>query len=1132
MRKYGWVTALCTALLAHTGLASEVKLGDKGWEINSSDSGKVVIGYPKIGTSGKLIGPGDATVHGKAAVMSYDNGAQLRIEEQAEGVYRCHFQSLPDSVQSFRMESKLPISFAGKASWRINNQEQPFPVEYGGKPALFQGDAKRLSITGSNGDGFAVIMDYGFMKLQDNRQWKNNSFLWFTASAMPRSRAGEAYRTVRIANTPDGMPAAAAPKPASKAADVPASTKLAFAFGEKKSEKKLFINAGVAGNFETSLPWFADVKGGQPTDAQLSADGRTLSFKYPVGGSGKITLNDTESVTVSFADLPEQAGKVRMKTTIPGLFKSGGKYAIGGAGPNEFPQDKPEKPFLFQGHTTEAFSLLHSNGAGFAISGFGPGTFQQLQDNREWNNGTFTWWFSLPLPAGNPTPGFTLKLASPVGGSVAIKPQLDRFGQVIAKDFPEKITSEEQLQADVAADRAYYASLQPPALDRFGGLPGSGEKYGLKKTGFFHVEKIGNTQVLVDPDGNLFFQLGICVLGTPGDDYTLVKGREGIYEWLPARKDPTFRTAWRPKSDGIFSFYLANRIRKYGEPFERAAFYAETIERVRKWGFNSAGAWSETPPEVGELIRQRTFPYTPFLPSLGKASQVMYRVWDAFDENIEQIMDAAFSQLAEQADDPQVIGYFLVNEPRIQNLPRIVPGLKASESPSKARLVRMLQEKYGTIVAYNEAWGAKAARFDDLKETPLVVSTRQAGADMAEFYAAFLDRRYSLVHKYLRKYDPHHLLIGDRWMVDTANSEVLMRTAGKYYDIISVNYYTGGVDKDFLKRLHDWSGGRPLLLSEFYYSSGDQGLQVGGRGMTTQTERGLAYRNYVEQAASTGFVVGIQWFSHLDQSATGRYFQGFNGEGAANGLVNVADRPYKAFLAEVMKTNYSIYPVLMREKAPFVFDDPRFTPRAGGRKGVGVSRMTKPVVLDGGSEDWPTVPGTRVDANGLIWGKNADNLEGTFRLGWDDTNLYLFAEVVDPTPMQNGLSNAKVWASDCIELFVGSENLDEGGLLQFGDRQVMLRGAKAGGELAAALIANAPRKYEAQVTVVPGLDGKSYAMEAAIPFEALGFMPKPGREILFDLCINDGTGGARRAIAWNGTARKERGAWGKARFMK
>ena len=115
----------------------------------------------------------------------------------------------------------------------------------------------------------------------------------------------------------------------------------------------------------------------------------------------------------------------------------------------------------------------------------------------------------------------------------------------------------------------------------------------------------------------------------------------------------------------------------------------------------------------------------------------------------------------------------------------------------------------------------------------------------------------------------------------------------------------------------------PLLLSEFYYSAEDQGLR-GGNKVDNQTERGLAYRNYVEQSVDTGRVVGIEWFLALDQACTGRFFEGYNGEAANTGLVNVADRPYKEFLAEVMKTNDAIYEVILGTSAPFAFKDPRF----------------------------------------------------------------------------------------------------------------------------------------------------------------------------------------------------------------
>lgn len=93
----------------------------------------------------------------------------------------------------------------------------------------------------------------------------------------------------------------------------------------------------------------------------------------------------------------------------------------------------------------------------------------------------------------------------------------------------------------------------------------------------------------------------------------------------------------------------------------------------------------------------------------------------------------------------------------------------------------------------------------------------------------------------------------------------------------------------------------------------------------SRSERGLAYRNYVEQSAALGFVVGIEWFTLIDQAVTGRWFQGFDGERGNTGVIAVTDRPWKVALGEMMKTNYDIYKVWFGERPPFKWNDPRFS---------------------------------------------------------------------------------------------------------------------------------------------------------------------------------------------------------------
>jgi hypothetical protein len=361
----------------------------------------------------------------------------------------------------------------------------------------------------------------------------------------------------------------------------------------------------------------------------------------------------------------------------------------------------------------------------------------------------------------------------------------------------------------------------------------------------------------------------------------------------------------------------------------------------------------------------------------------------------------------------------------------------------------------------------------------------------------------------------------------------VVRTAGKYLDVVSANYYTYELETGFLKRIHQLSGGRPVLLSEWHYGATNQGLSGGAREVRDQRERGLAYRNYVEQAASLGFVIGQEWFSYLDQPLTGRWFQRDNGEKGNIGLVNVADRPYKEFLSEATRANFGVYDVLLGKKAPFRLEDPRFSGTLGGNRVVLVPRTLPNMTINGAQDNWPGLPAERITR--LVSGTNPENekpASADFRLAWDDINLYLFIQVKDPTPMQNPNTGDGIWQGDSIELFSGADKLNEGGALQFGDRQILLS-AQKGPDGYRSFFNNAPKQLNVKMVAVRNVAGDGYTLEAAIPWAGLGFNPRENQEILFDLGFNDTTSG-RRQFMWNGGARNsgDRGAWGRARLVK
>jgi len=730
-------------------------------------------------------------------------------------------------------------------------------------------------------------------------------------------------------------------------------------------------------------------------------------------------------------------------------------------------------------------------------------------------------------------------IAPPTAAPLPVPPQVDRFGQAWAKEYPGKIHYETELHESVQAEQTWLASFPALHRDPWGGLAGSREKYGLKATGFFHVAKAAGHDVLVTPDGNVFFQLGVCGL-MPLDDFTYVEGRESAYEEIPARTGD-FASAWLPDHPAVVSFYLVNWIRKYGNAFDPETWTAQYIRRLRAWGFNSGGAWSR-PTRTG--IREK-FPYARMLPlnttpALAELPGT-HGLFDPFADGVAAAIDRLFAErLVPEKDNPLLIGYFLGNEQLFENIPKLVPSLK-SDSAAKRRLVQFLREKYdGNIDAFKVAWGltAPVLSFEALTDTALPLATAPAAGDMKVFMELFIDAYYRILAEAFRRHDPNHLLLGSRWQPGTANNESLVRIAARYVDVISVNYYTYAIETPFLDRLHAWSGGRPMLLSEWYYGCTNEGLG-GGKEVASQRERGLAYRNYVENTAVLPYVVGHEWFIYLDQPITGRFLPGsprkYDGEGNNTGLVNVVDQPYRDFIAEAAKTNARIYDLVLGGAQPFEFDDPRFATRGrgGASKVINIPRAEIAMKIDGVMNDWPGQPGEPVSGRNMVIGKNAGSLGADFRLCWDESNLYLFVQVKDAIPAMNKNPATKYWSGDAIELFIGGEAPSEAGFPRFTDCHILL--AATTDALAPFHVEGVSLQPDLRVAVATNVSGDGYAIEACLPWSALAIAPVGGREFLFDLGVDDSADGVTRdrQLMWNGNERNssDRGAWGRARLI-
>lgn len=875
------------------------------------------------------------------------------------------------------------------------------------------------------------------------------------------------------------------------------------------------IDGGAMGKFTLLYPKFTPPGGANvKPEVKLVNDSRAEISFLAEGTPVVVLTRDGDTVTGTMTT--KSAGKLYWEMHIPIMFAGTGFFSFGTNGEKKpFPKDLPEKPHLLQANGN-ALQLFDGNSDCSVSIRIDPGAYWQLQDNRAWK------WkiFQLSLLQDVYENHRDQKISFYFGAEQpeVAKVRVDRFGQPTDLKFPGKVHSEQELKNDVAADKAYFDSLKPPARTAWGGMPGSREKFNLKATGFFRTDKVAGRDVLVTPEGDVFFQLGVCTV-SPCDDYTYIKGREQIYEWLP-KYESEYKTAYRASWATDFSYYLANRIRKTGKPFDLDEWKTEQIDRLRKWGFNSDGAFTA----YSKVNQKKNFGR---VPGLYKPKGLIGDICDPFDPAIREDLDRNFSKLAGSKDDPTIIGYFIANEQPYPEVARMVPGFDGKVA-AKRELVRMLQEKYGSIEKFNTAWNLKAAGFEVLNDMPLPVQTREAWTDMEAYAAHFFDAYFKLIGETFRKYDPNHLLIGARFLVANANVESAVAACGKYCDVFSYNYYTRTIDPALLDRIHRLSG-KPIILSEWSYGTGEQGLSGGVVDVRNQIERGKAYRSYVEEAASLPYVVGSQWFAYIDQALTGRFFQHYNGERMNIGLVNVADRPFKDFLALAMETNYRIYDVLFGEVEPFVWRAEGTVAERAARS-VQIPHAVAGHKVDGIRQPWPGRPSERIDGSCLVSGAEDGGVSADFWLCWDEKNLYLFTEVRDPSPARNSRKGKDLWQSDCIELFIGSEELEKGGPLLFSDRQILISAEPSKG---GAWVMNQPSQPEIPVVVTP--NSKGYAMEAAIPWSALGIKPESGRKIRFDIGLDDGDDGSRRLrqFMWSGRADNSsaRTHWGTATLV-
>jgi hypothetical protein len=487
-------------------------------------------------------------------------------------------------------------------------------------------------------------------------------------------------------------------------------------------------------------------------------------------------------------------------------------------------------------------------------------------------------------------------------------PLIDRYGQFKHGDWPGKTHGDNDLvqrRRQEAADLAAHAG--PAEWDSYGGWRAGPKR---EASGFFRVEKQQGTWWLVDPEGRLFWSHGIDgvrfdIANTPITD------RKDWFEELPVAGSPLAKFygkgAWAPlgyyqgKRYETYCFSAANLLRKYGSAWRGEA--ADLMHRrLRSWGLNSMGNWSEA-----EVYLLRKTPYVVSIGAKHRELEGSHGYWgkfaDVFDPSFADGLRQRMSwEKGKSAGDPWCIGYFVDNELSWGDEISLATAALASPAgqPAKGVFVEDLKRKYGTIEKLNRTWGTAHASWKALLESRIPPDKKKAHADLVAFYAKTAEKYFQTCRDTVKQYAPHNLYLGCRF---AWGNDVAVGAAAKFCDVVSYNRY-----QDSVADLRLPSGlDRPVIIGEFHFGALDRGMFIAGlRPVDNQIERGKAYAHYVRSALANRSIVGTHWFEYADQATTGRG----DGENYQIGFVDVCDTPY----GETIQASRAIGAIMYRER--------------------------------------------------------------------------------------------------------------------------------------------------------------------------------------------------------------------------
>ncbi|MCP4783272.1 MAG: agarase [Fuerstiella sp.] len=433
--------------------------------------------------------------------------------------------------------------------------------------------------------------------------------------------------------------------------------------------------------------------------------------------------------------------------------------------------------------------------------------------------------------------------------------------------FNTTVSAVEEIDVDVKrrphseAWKSYRTTIISKAERDDGQTSGEVNRYGggatpvSPGTVFFHVQKINEVWVIVDPEGGLFISKGLnsVRMGKTNASKSAFASHFGTTDNWPRKTLKDLQAA------GFNTLGSWTDWRQFQKPDARMP-YTITWNFMEKYGRKVGGVYQQS----GHV---------------GYPQDCIY----VFDKAFEDHCDELAKQMLEVSDDPYLLGHFSDNEMplRLNMLDRFLE-LKKS------------QEGYLAAVAWLNRRGVERAAITD--------EIREAFVE----YAA--EQYFRVVKQAIRKHDPNHMYLGCRFHGQALTLKPLFKAAKEHVDVLSINWYWQWTpDTEKMDNWKQWSD-RPFIITEFYAKGMDSGMgNKSGAGwvVKTQRDRGYFYQNFTLGLLKHPNCVGWHWHRYMDNDPAAG--QDPSNVDSNKGIVTSKYEPHEDLVSEMATMNAAVH---------------------------------------------------------------------------------------------------------------------------------------------------------------------------------------------------------------------------------